>query len=354
MDDIKLHSLLRESEGIKLDFKRELHKFNSSVPDEKRRANDEFIRDILALTNGNSTAANDTAYLILGVNDQLNSDGSRDVYDIGDISITNKSILERVNSSCNPPITDLNVKVFTIQGKRILVIWIPPSPYLHETNRRLETPKSTYNEGTVFIRRSESIFPALDSERRALHEAKQRYLSGAKNSPLDFNLPIYQSLEEINYINQKNRLDTKMTSLRGNTKAKSLIARSESLERQVKRLKTEGNLQIALIQDMYIEINQRLELALSYKNLNRDYKARALLMLAKVSYHFDGDWSTCFDYCKRSIERKNDYEEALVFGIEICQELTSSDNIDRIEAETCFKKWQELLSQLYKRQGAKS
>jgi HEAT repeat protein len=169
--------LLRQSEGLKLDFKRELYKVDKSkYPSREGRERewDEFVKDILALTNGNVGVADQPAYLIIGADDHLKPDKTRDLFDVGEVKLTQQQILTRVNARCSPPIPDLICETIQLEGHALFVVQIPPSPHLHEITKRLQTPKTNYNPGTIFVRRGEDIFPATESERQAIREDKTR------------------------------------------------------------------------------------------------------------------------------------------------------------------------------------
>ncbi len=170
MDTEKLRRLLRqrEPENLKLDFKRKLYAINHSDPKVRDVQWDEFIRDVLALANGNIGTVGQEGHLVVGAADKLNQQGTRDLYDVGDVKLSAQQILQKVNAASRPRLPDLDIETVVLEEKRILVITIPPTPYLHETTRTLKTPKTTYQENTVFIRRGESIRPASTSERQAI------------------------------------------------------------------------------------------------------------------------------------------------------------------------------------------
>lgn len=169
----KLRELIRQQEHPKLEFKRDLYSFND--PESKIRGWqwNEFIKDILALTNGNVGTAYQIAYLIIGVGDELKGD-TRELRDVGDFCPTAQQMIDKVNSACEPPLPDLSCKIVEVEGQRILAISIPPSPYLHETRRPIQTSRDkTYPERTVFVRRGEGIFPASETERRRIAKEKE-------------------------------------------------------------------------------------------------------------------------------------------------------------------------------------
>jgi HEAT repeat protein len=180
MGERELRELIAQPEGLKLDFKRG-YKFNHPDQNVRKGQWDEFIKDVLALINGNVGVADQSAYLVIGVGDELHSDGTRDLFDTRGLGLTGRLILDKVNSACRPPLPDILYEVVELDGKEIIVVTTPPSPYLHETTRRLESVgekghRVLYSENTVFIRRNEEIHPASETERRALDAEKKALL----------------------------------------------------------------------------------------------------------------------------------------------------------------------------------
>ena len=182
MDSNELRKLIAQKEGLKLDFKRE---YRSDDPNQKVRSGqrDEFIKDVLALTNGNVGVADQPAHLIIGVGDELRPDGSRELFDARRLEHTARSILDSLKSGlavCHPPLPDFVCEIVELDGKEILVITIPPSPHLHETARTLQIIDASgkltrYPESTMFVRRSEGTYPASEAERRAIVAEKKTY-----------------------------------------------------------------------------------------------------------------------------------------------------------------------------------
>ncbi|CAN1208569.1 hypothetical protein TUMEXPCC7403_00010 [Tumidithrix helvetica PCC 7403] len=190
----KLKELLGRKEGLKFDFKRQLNMVDSSDKSMKAKFQDEFVRDVLALVNGNIGTAGETAFLIVGVEDKLKSDGTRDLYDCSHITLTPKEILQKVNACCNPPIPDIQCKFIEMDSKQLFIVSIPPTPYLHETTRDLMLPNGTrYPKSTVFIRRGEEIHQATINEIDEIRKEKQLAMDCAKANGV-------MSLEEGNYL----------------------------------------------------------------------------------------------------------------------------------------------------------
>lgn len=175
MDAEELRRILMRPEGLKLDFKQQLYHIDHVQSSVQLREWGEFIKDVLSLANGNIGTAGQTGYLIIGAADRLSADGTRALFDIDGSQITTKRLLEKVNSFCEPPFADLTVKTVRIEGKRIVVVRIPPSPYLHETTQRIDTKKTSYSEHTIFVRRSEHIKIASARERQEIADEKSRW-----------------------------------------------------------------------------------------------------------------------------------------------------------------------------------
>jgi hypothetical protein len=189
----ELRELLSQQEGLKLDFKREYH-LNKTPPlgiDGPLWAKlvagqrDEFIKDILALANGNVGTAEQPGHLIVGAGDDkfLKPDGTRPLFDMLNLQLNSQEVLQLVNAACYPPLPDLLCEPIELDGKVIIVVTIPPTPFVHETSRQLRpvggkideltgrlslSEKTPITERTAFVRRREGIYPANKDERRAL------------------------------------------------------------------------------------------------------------------------------------------------------------------------------------------
>lgn len=185
MDTKTLLELLRKKESSTLEFKQELYLLNDKNPETKKRQKNELIKDVLALANGNSITAGDKAYLIIGADNDFNSNGERNLYDVGEHSITSKQILDIVNNACEPALEDIICEQHRVHDKRILLIIVPPTPHLHETIFRLETPSTTYSEHTAFVRHNEGVAIASQRERDSIIQLKRFRFSESSNPPAD-------------------------------------------------------------------------------------------------------------------------------------------------------------------------
>lgn len=183
MNQRELLELLTHKESETLEFKREIYRIDDDKIETKKRQRDELIKDVLALANGNAVTAGDIAHLIIGADDRLSIEGNRNIYDIGEYSISSSRILQLVNSACEPALENITSEIVEIDGKRLLIITISPTPYLHETTRRLKPQSGIFSERTVFVRHGEKIAIASNKEREAILQVKRFRFSESRNPP---------------------------------------------------------------------------------------------------------------------------------------------------------------------------
>lgn len=205
MNSEKLKLLIRQPEGLKIDFKRKFYKISSedytSVTNQQQVKNlikkqwGEFIKDILSLANGNVNTVSQEGFLIIGVDDKTKS-----LHDIGaiDTAAIRQQLITKLEDHCKPAIPDITCELIKVEEKRILIFVIPPSPHLYETTRDIATKDTVYHKNTVFIRRGEGIGPADQAERNAIlsekqhqnHHAKHQFLAQSTKSAWKFLLSI--------------------------------------------------------------------------------------------------------------------------------------------------------------------
>lgn len=147
MDEKQLRELLKQPESEKLEFKSQMYQLEGQG---KNQGWNELIKDLIALANGNIRTANKAGYLIIGAADQLGEDGTREIYDIGKIELTQKQLLDRLRSYCDPPFQDLSIESVLIDGKTICVVTIPPSDYLYELKKLSRQRQNSFLKG-VFL-----------------------------------------------------------------------------------------------------------------------------------------------------------------------------------------------------------
>lgn len=172
---VKLKELLEcKDESPKLEFKL---KYEFSGQDKGKRQ-DEFAKDLLALANTAGRAADDYAYLIVGAGDRLRADGTRAAEDVRPFDFKPEQFLSIANARCAPPVRNIEYEVIEHAGNFYGVIEIPPSPFVHELTRNLDTPKGSWQRGSVLIRRGSEIGTASPGELKLMEREKESW-SGA-------------------------------------------------------------------------------------------------------------------------------------------------------------------------------
>lgn len=180
----KLLQLLSQKEGANLEFKRQFYGIYGDDNEAKRRQKHEMIKDIISLANGNESVAGESSFLIIGADNKINDLGYRDLYDISESRFPSEiELLGMVNAFCEPAISELKCHIFEIDGKKLLVIEISPSPYLHETTEKLETPSQTYSKFVTLVRHNEGVVIAAARQREAIQKLKQLKIAQIENPP---------------------------------------------------------------------------------------------------------------------------------------------------------------------------
>lgn len=180
--------LLPLDESGWLDFKRDMYAvFDKQAKNHEWQRN-ELTRDIISLANGNTQSVGKTAYLIIGAANARNSDNSRDLFDVDKFELSKKQIMDWVNAFAEPPVEEIYPHFITYQDKRLFVIEVPPSRYVHKITRPLQTDKVTiYHKNYAFLRMGEDIHHADDAQVATLRAAKQSHFAYSKNvNPLWF------------------------------------------------------------------------------------------------------------------------------------------------------------------------
>jgi len=183
LDEKKLKRMLQMAdEQDWLEYKRELKLFSDGKVAEKAR--DEFIKDILALANGNSHTIRKTKYIIIGAdNKQFDENGERVRYCVNYQAPTQSEIAKWLSKACSPAVVGLECEMVTYKGDSLFVITIPPTFDLHETTRELNTPNGTYREHTVLMRHDEHVFPASVRDGITIQQLKHLYRQEITNPP---------------------------------------------------------------------------------------------------------------------------------------------------------------------------
>ena len=177
-----IEQLLARDESATLDFKGKWYQLDSTDTKTRTRQKGELIKDVLSLANGNTNVAGETAYLVIGVSDERGEDGKREIVGVENPErMTRERILDIVNAVASPHLADIECNVVSAEQKNVVVITIYPSPHVHETTRKLQTPKRDFDEYTVFVRHGSGIRTASTKERIALAEIKKFRFEESRN-----------------------------------------------------------------------------------------------------------------------------------------------------------------------------
>jgi len=149
MTSEELKEIIKNGENAKVDFKREWYK--------KEDLKGEFVKDILALTNGDIHSIDKIAYLIIGI-----TDNTKEFYDFDSSSIKNlgrfkKQLLDILNGYSQPEFTSLDIEWVEFGDGDVLVLSIPPRGTLLSLSKDLKLKNGTDKKGTVYYRAGESI-----------------------------------------------------------------------------------------------------------------------------------------------------------------------------------------------------
>lgn len=184
LSETRLSSLLIQDECPILDFKREIHRIDDDNQNIRKQAVDELIRDVIALANANTVFAGETAHMIIGAADEKDADGKRELFDVGNHYLSASRILDIVNAVCEPKIENLTCDEKIEENTRLLLITIFPTPYVHETNRRIQPkPDKIFSERTAFVRHEQKIGIATQKERETIAQIKRFRFDQKRNPP---------------------------------------------------------------------------------------------------------------------------------------------------------------------------
>ena len=170
MEIEELKKIIKDGENAKVDFKSEWYKYTEA---KKPKINNEFVRDVFALTNGDIHSVDKTSYLIVGVMDDNDKRDDENITFIADIDKKiydfdkskmmfldklTQQLLDTLNNYAQPEFLALDIKWYEIEeDKNILVLAIPPHGRLISLSKDLRLDNTTDKKGTVYYRIGENI-----------------------------------------------------------------------------------------------------------------------------------------------------------------------------------------------------
>jgi len=211
MDASQLKSLLAQAENPKLEFKSGWYS-NTDKLDDKGWG--EFLKDIVALANGNIGYVGQSAYLIVGADDaDPDSNQLRLTFHIDERGMLSnlqklrEVVLRKLREICSPPPSEIKIDFINFEpNKNLLVIEIPPPINVLKLDRDLNTRGMRFKKGTVLLRAGQDISVADPTEINALTNEYfvKIYKMKEKDRIVLHNLP---QPDYINFIGRKNELD---------------------------------------------------------------------------------------------------------------------------------------------------
>ena len=146
----ELQTIIDQGETSKVDFKRQWYK--------KEDLKGEFVKDMLALANGDIHSVEQTSYLIIGVEDE-----SKKAFKFDDSTIPRsldkltQQLLEILNNYSQPEFLSLDIKWVDYDNQEVLVLSVAPHGRLISLSKDLQLKKGTDKKGTVYYRIGENI-----------------------------------------------------------------------------------------------------------------------------------------------------------------------------------------------------
>ena len=169
---MNINELIHNGEHSKVDYKREWYWNDDTPKDIKKLRYGELVKDIFSLTNGDKYSINDTAYLVIGIDDK-----TRQVYDFDfpkDHESNNineeklkQDLLQKLNTYSYPEFIALDVSYYALEGNQVIVISIPPRGELISLLKDLKYQRKGKIQidpiGTIYYRRGESNHSATEN-----------------------------------------------------------------------------------------------------------------------------------------------------------------------------------------------
>ncbi len=163
MPKMNIRELINKKENPKLDFKRQWYK--------EADVKTEFIKDVVALANGNIHTIGQNSFLIIGVKEHDEGNELHDVVLEKSLDDIKKQLLQNLQKYAIPAIQDIYMEEFAVDSKTILVIQIPFHPYPIIIKERLKQ----FDKDTLIYRAGEGTVKADFDTRTEFVEAIRKY-----------------------------------------------------------------------------------------------------------------------------------------------------------------------------------
>lgn len=210
MDSDQVKNLLAEVENPKLEFKSSWYCGEDKLDD---KGWGEFLKDLIALANGNIGYVGRAAYLIIGVSDLDPEPNSlRERFHIDNVGMLSnlqslrEVTLRKLRETCSPSLSDIKINFVDVDGKNLLVFEMPVSVDLLKLDRDLNTRGLRFKKGTVLLRFGQDIGVADPTE---ISHLKKEFISQNKifnesDNKILHNLP---QPDYVNFVGRKDELE---------------------------------------------------------------------------------------------------------------------------------------------------
>jgi len=250
---MNISKLIERGETAKVDFKREWY-WNDNTPDNTRKLRyGEFVKDIFALTNGDKYSIDDTAYLVIGIDDTTREVCDFDFPKDHESNIKNEEklkqdLLNKLKTYSSSEFIALDVNYYIFKEKQIIVISVPPRHELIALSKDLKYTRKgkiqTIPKETVYYRIGDAIHIATENIKRdfikeySLSLVQKHSSKGEDFIMLYFSDDYEKALENPRiYQNLKFRLEQKNQTL------EFLLKEKKELEEKVKSLNLDSDIE---------------------------------------------------------------------------------------------------------------
>jgi len=164
----ELNNLIEQWENAKVDFKQEWY-WNDKMPKNiKEVQKNELVKDLIALTNGDVYSTDKTAYLIIGMDEEIRESYDFDKSVVLPLDKLKQQLLTLLNNYAQPEFLALDIEFVD----EVLIISVPPRGSLISLSKDLKLKNNnTDKKGTTYYRVGEDIRVASSEVIREFEKA---------------------------------------------------------------------------------------------------------------------------------------------------------------------------------------
>lgn len=148
-----------QSESPILEFKRQWYWDNSTSPAEMQEKWGEFLKDLIAISNGYIGHGGMRRHLIIGLDESDKTFHHVDISNIkqlNNLALFKTKVMEKTEKLLKLNVIKFNIKFVDVDSKKILVFEIESPNHLIELKSSLKTKTRTFDEGVILIRKGQN------------------------------------------------------------------------------------------------------------------------------------------------------------------------------------------------------